>query len=427
MTAMTTDGTLSRAALQARIDALPRVRLAHLPTPLDHCPRLGEALGGVDVWIKRDDLTGLAFGGNKTRQLEFLFADILAQGADTVVAGAYTQSNWCRQITGAAKKLGLEVALVLLHGEKGPALQGNLLLDVLMGADVTVVDLDSMERLTPVLEAKADELRRAGRRPYVVRPFGLDKLVLGAVGYVNGALELDAQLEAAGVEPDFLYLCGANMTPAGMALGLKALGRRTRLINVAPIVWSEPRSVDIARIASAAAARLDLDVRIAPDGHREPRRVHRGALRRGHRGRPRGDAPARRHRGHHPRPGLQRQSHGRADRPRPYAAASTKARRSCSCTPAARPRCSRTRPTWVCRRHACSRPDESAAPVTPTDAAAAPRGSQIAAIGTGGSGAGALMPEPAAHGEAASWRTGAVRSCKAQVSTHPSGASGSRT
>ena len=72
---------LSRAALQARIDALPRVRLAHLPTPLEHCPRLGAALGGVDVWIKRDDLTGLAFGGNKTRQLEFLFADILAAGA----------------------------------------------------------------------------------------------------------------------------------------------------------------------------------------------------------------------------------------------------------------------------------------------------------------------------------------------------------
>ena len=147
------------------------MRLAHLPTPLEHCPRLGAALGGVDVWIKRDDLTGLAFGGNKTRQLEFLFADILAQGADTVVAGAYTQSNWCRQITGAAKKLGLEVALVLLHGEKGPALQGNLLLDRLMGAEVTVVDLDSMERLTPLLEAKgrgagarrAQALRRARR------------------------------------------------------------------------------------------------------------------------------------------------------------------------------------------------------------------------------------------------------------------------
>jgi D-cysteine desulfhydrase family pyridoxal phosphate-dependent enzyme len=262
--ATTVQTKLNRAALQARIDALPRVRLAHLPTPLEHCPRLSAALGGVDVWIKRDDLTGLAFGGNKTRQLEFLFADILAAGADTVVAGAYTQSNWCRQITGAARKLGLEVALVLLHGERGPALQGNLLLDRLMGAEVTVVDLDSMERLTPLLEAKGAELARAGRRPYVVRPFGLDKLTLGALGYVNGALELDAQLDEAGIDPDFLYLCGANMTPAGMMLGLRALGRRARLVNLAPIVWSEPRAVDIARIAAAAAARLDLDVRIAP-------------------------------------------------------------------------------------------------------------------------------------------------------------------
>jgi D-cysteine desulfhydrase family pyridoxal phosphate-dependent enzyme len=256
--------TTARDALQARIDAQARVRLAHLPTPLDPCPRLGAALGGPEIWIKRDDLTGLAFGGNKTRQLEFVFADILAQGADTVVAGAYSQSNWCRQMTAAARKLGLEVALVLLHGEKGPALQGNLLLDRLMGADVTVVDLDSMERLTPLLEAKAEELARAGRKPYVVAPFGVEKLVLGALGYVNAALELDRQLDEAGVDPDYLYLCGANMTPAGLALGLKALGRRMRLVNIAPIRWSEDRAVDIARIADGTARRLELDVTITP-------------------------------------------------------------------------------------------------------------------------------------------------------------------
>lgn len=262
---MQTQAMITRDDLRARIDALPRVQLAHLPTPLERCSRLAEALGAPEIWIKRDDLTGLAFGGNKTRQLEFVFADILAKGADTVVAGAYTQSNWCRQITGAARKLGLEVSLVLLHGEKGPALQGNLLLDRLMGADVTVVDLDTMERLTPVLEAKRDELRRAGRKPYLVAPFALDELVLGAIGYVNAALELDAQLEAAGLDPDWLYLCGANMTPAGMALGLRALGRRTRVVNVAPIAWSEPRAVDIARIASATARRLGLNLRIAPE------------------------------------------------------------------------------------------------------------------------------------------------------------------
>jgi D-cysteine desulfhydrase family pyridoxal phosphate-dependent enzyme len=262
----------ARAALQARIDALPRVRLAHLPTPLESCPRLSETLGGPEIWIKRDDLTGLAFGGNKTRQLEFLFADVLAEGADTIVAGAYTQSNWCRQMTAAAKKLGLEVALVLLHGEKGPALQGNLLLDRLMGADVTVVELDSMERLTPLLETKARELERAGRKPYLVAPFSMPRQALGAIGYVNAALELDAQLDTAGIDPDHVCLCGANMTPGGLALGLKALGRRARLLNIAPIRWSEDRAVDIARIAAAAAERLGLEVSLGAaeiDNHDE--------------------------------------------------------------------------------------------------------------------------------------------------------------
>ena len=110
---------LTRDALKARIDAHPRVALAHLPTPLDFCPRFSEALGGPEIYIKRDDMTGLAFGGNKTRQIEFLFAEMLARGVDTVVAGAYTQSNWCRQITAAACKLGIKVSLTLLHGEKG--------------------------------------------------------------------------------------------------------------------------------------------------------------------------------------------------------------------------------------------------------------------------------------------------------------------
>jgi D-cysteine desulfhydrase family pyridoxal phosphate-dependent enzyme len=261
-----TGSSAARAALRAKIDDQPRVRLAHLPTPLEFCPRLSAALGGPDIWIKRDDLTGLAFGGNKTRQLDFVFADVLAQGADTVVAGAYTQSNWCRQMTAAASKLGLEVALVLLHGEKGPALQGNLLLDRLMGADVTVVDLDSMERLAPLLGAKAEELERAGRKPYILAPFAVDRLALGAIGYVDAALELDEQLDDAEIDPDWLYLCGANMTPAGMALGLRVLGRCTRLVNVAPIRWSEPRALDIARIANATAKRLGLDQELATEG-----------------------------------------------------------------------------------------------------------------------------------------------------------------
>ena len=252
----------AREDLQERLSAFPRVRLAALPTPLERCERLSAALGGPEIWIKRDDLTGLAMGGNKTRQLEFVFADILRQGCDTVVAGAYTQSNWCRQMTAASAKLGLAISVVLLHGEKGPKLQGNLLLMKLLGADVTVVDLDSIERLQPLLEEKAAELRAAGRKPYIVAPMGVESLSLGALGYVAAALELDGQLAQAGIDADHVYLCGANMTPAGMALGLKALGRGARFHNIAPIMWSEPRGQNIADIGNAAAERLGIATRL---------------------------------------------------------------------------------------------------------------------------------------------------------------------
>lgn len=260
-----TEARFTAADLAARIATIDRISLAHLPTPLDHCPRFTAELGGPQIWLKRDDLTGLAFGGNKTRQLEFLFADIMAKGADTIVAGAYTQSNWCRQMTAAACKLGLKASLVLLHGQKGGVLQGNLLLDHLMGATVEVVDEDDIQKLPLRLADKAEILAAAGAKPYVVAPFDLPMLSLSAVGYVNAAVELDAQCAAAGIDPTHVYTSGANMTPAGLALGLKALRPATRLVNVAPIKWDEARDVDIARIANGCADRLGLDLTLAPE------------------------------------------------------------------------------------------------------------------------------------------------------------------
>ena len=255
---------MTRAELAARIAAQPRVPLAHLPTPLDPCPRLAEAIGVRALYIKRDDLTGLAFGGNKTRHLEFTFAEILNSGADTVVAGAYTQSNWCRQITAAARKHGLAVSLVLIHGVKGPALQGNLLLDRLMGADVTVVDIETMEKIQPLLDEKARALEAAGRRPFVIAPFALDQQVRAALGYANMAIELDAQFDEAGIDPTQVFICGANNTPAGLITGLRALGRRARVTAISPIRWEEERALDIARVATATARALDLNLAIEP-------------------------------------------------------------------------------------------------------------------------------------------------------------------
>jgi D-cysteine desulfhydrase family pyridoxal phosphate-dependent enzyme len=259
---------LTTRELRARIAELPRLRLAHLPTPLDYCPRLTAALGGPRIYIKRDDLTGLAFGGNKTRQLEFLFPGILEHRPDTVIAGAYTQSNWCRQITAAAAKLGLKSKLILVHGEKGPLPQGNLLLDRLMGAEVTVVELQDMHDLAPLLTAAGEELRKAGRKPYVIQPFDVDVLATSAIGYVNQAAELDDQLAEAGLSADYVYLAGANITPAGIQLGLKALARATKVVSICPIRWQDDRAGDISRIASAAARRLSLPIAI------EPKEVH---------------------------------------------------------------------------------------------------------------------------------------------------------
>ena len=256
---------MTRDDLAARIAAQPRTRLTQLPTPLERCPRLAEALGLRALYMKRDDLTGLAFGGNKTRHLEFTFADILESGADTVVAGAYTQSNWCRQITAAARKHGLAVSLVLMHGVKGPAPQGNLLLDRLMGADVTVIDIESMEGIQPWLDEKARELEAAGRRPYVIAPFGLDQQVRAALGYVDMAVELDAQFDEAGIDPAHVFVSGANNTPAGLVTGLRALGRRARVTSISPIRWKEERALDIARIATETARALGLNLAIVPD------------------------------------------------------------------------------------------------------------------------------------------------------------------
>ena len=137
--------------------------MANLPTPLDYCPRLTEHLGGPDVYIKRDDLTGLALGGNKTRNLEFLFGEAIAQGADCIITGAYPQSNQCRQTAAAAAKLGLECYLVLGALRHRADVQGNLLLDHLFGAHVEVApDADDVGVQT-IIDERVESTQSSGQ------------------------------------------------------------------------------------------------------------------------------------------------------------------------------------------------------------------------------------------------------------------------
>src|SRR5262245_11182628 len=153
---------MSTSELREHAARLPRVRLAHLPTPLEELKALSKRLGGPRIWIKRDDCSGLLFGGNKARHNEFILGQAVDRGCDTVVWGAGVQSNNCRQTAAACAKLGLRCHLVLSTAEGTTAVQGNLLLDYIMGATVEFTDIPLSPKLWETIGRKADEFRANG-------------------------------------------------------------------------------------------------------------------------------------------------------------------------------------------------------------------------------------------------------------------------
>ena len=172
--------------------AIPRIALAHLPTPLEPMPRLSAELGGPEIWVKRDDCTGLSTGGNKTRKLEFLMAEAEAAGAEMVMTQGATQSNHARQTAAAAAKLGMKCHILLEDrtGSNDPNYNGNgnVLLDHLHGATTEIHPGGDMNA---IMEAEADKRRSDGARVYTIPGGGSNPT--GAIGYVNAAMELVTQ------------------------------------------------------------------------------------------------------------------------------------------------------------------------------------------------------------------------------------------
>lgn len=234
------------------MNELPRIRLGALPTPFEPLPRLS-ALFGVSLWVKRDDLTGLAFGGNKTRKLELLVADALATGAKTLVTAGAAQSNHCRQTAAAAARAGLGCRLVLAtaDGAPSPDASGNLLLDALLGARVAWCTRAARDA---TLASAFDESEAAGERPYLV-PYGGSN-ARGAAAYALAFHELAAQCRAAGVEPDAVVFASSSAgTQAGLVAGARLAGARTRVIGISV---DEPRDVLRERVALLACEVADL-------------------------------------------------------------------------------------------------------------------------------------------------------------------------
>ena len=204
-----------------------RIPLARLPTPLEPSPRLGASLG-IDLLWKRDDLTGLELSGNKARKLEFLLADAEAHGADVLVTCGGVQSNHCRATAFAAAKRGLASVVLLRVPEpaRPPRLEANALLDRLAGAEIRWVSHEEYRRRGEIMDAVADGLRAAGRRPYVIPEGGSN--ALGSWGYVLAVEELLAQLPPSWREGPvtIAYACGSAGTAAGVELGVRRAGWR---------------------------------------------------------------------------------------------------------------------------------------------------------------------------------------------------------
>ena len=257
----TSNAVVTREQLCEKIRQLPQVAIGHFPTPLEEGPRLSEALGGPRVLIKREDCSGLAFGGNKVRQLTFTIGDGVNQGADTIIQGAASQSNHCRQAAAASAKLGLKCYLRLSRDNKS-VMQGNVLLDDLAGADVEFVDAAMGAELDGVKYALAEELKEKGLKPHVLA--APRSTALAAVAFSWCIAEIHEQQEAMGIDADWIYAASAGGTQGGLILGTKALGMKLKPFGIAPIGWPD-RTERIRNAANDAAAILGLDLVINDD------------------------------------------------------------------------------------------------------------------------------------------------------------------
>ncbi|MGQ9489830.1 MAG: D-cysteine desulfhydrase family protein [Anaerolineae bacterium] len=244
-------------------DQIRRFPLAFLPTPLHPLTRLSASLPPstpkVQLWIKRDDQTGLAGGGNKTRKLELLVADALAQGADTLITTGAVQSNHCRQTAAAAARAGLACHLVL-GGQPPEMTTGNLLLDRLLGAEL---HWTTRENRLARLATLADELRAAGRRPYLITYGGSDPV--GATGYVLALEELLNQVQAYDIRLDAVVVASSSGgTQAGLVAGAWRLGWDVPILGISIDEPADRLRASVADLATRTAAHLGWPHAFAP-------------------------------------------------------------------------------------------------------------------------------------------------------------------
>ncbi len=241
------------------LSRFPRLNFAHISTPLEPMTALSKELGGPNLWIKRDDCTGLAGGGNKTRKLEFLMGDALEKGADTIITQGATQSNHARQTAAIATKMGMECH-ILLEDRTGSLdvdynYNGNVLLDQLFGASLSKYPADT--DMNQAMEEVAEALRAEGKKPYIIPGGGSNHI--GALGYVNAALELLTQANDMGLKIDrVVHATGSAGTQAGLVTGLVASNSQIPVLGIGVRAPREAQEANVFRLAQRTAEHLGL-------------------------------------------------------------------------------------------------------------------------------------------------------------------------
>jgi D-cysteine desulfhydrase family pyridoxal phosphate-dependent enzyme len=265
----------SLEALTERLTVFQKIPLVHRPTPLQQIERPREVPSGVDILVKRDDLTGLAFGGNKGRKLEYIVADAVAQGADTIVTWGGIQSNWCLQTAAAAARVGIRAAIVLLRKPGGSAEEdGNVLLDHLCGATVRIAEVDPdrgmlhLDEVADLVGPVMEEEKAAGRKPYLA-PIGGSfvegsmKKAFGAMGYADALVELLEQADSRGLTIDtVVHASGSAGTQAGLVAAAKVVAPQLRIVGISVVSVADSLRGHVKTIASQLLASLAIDAEI---------------------------------------------------------------------------------------------------------------------------------------------------------------------
>lgn len=263
--------------IKDRIQSFPREKLIHTPTPFKPLEDLSKTLGGPGLFIKREDLTGLAFGGNKSRKLEFIIPDVLEKEVDVIITWASIQSNWCLQTAAAARKFDITPILILFKTYDLPdEYDGNLLLDLILDADIRIKEgikgkaVQDSEIEAAVNEA-VNEVKELGHIPYIAPVGGsmvgwsMEK-PLGAISYVNAFVEIVEQAEALGIDFNHVILAtGSGGTQAGLVVGAKALRPDTRILGISVLEEKESFSRDVLTIARETVQALDLELDISEE------------------------------------------------------------------------------------------------------------------------------------------------------------------